>query len=158
MYLALKLVHIIAVVAFLGNISIGLFWKAIADRSGSAAIIAHTIKGIIAADRLITVPSILVLLGAGIAAALTAGVPLLHTGWILWSLVLFTIAGLAFMPLSLTQRRMAAVAETGMREPKQKKAYENLSKAWNFWGSIALLAPAIVLVLMVLKPALPTLP
>src|SRR5579862_9894649 len=103
MYLALKTVHILAVVAFLGNISVGLFWKRFADRTGDAAIVAHTLRGIIAADRLITIPSIVVIVLAGVALAIAAGIPILGTGWVLWAIVLFGISGIAFAPVSRAQ-------------------------------------------------------
>ena len=41
MYLALKTLHLLAVVLFLGNIITGLFWKAHADRSADPRIIAQ---------------------------------------------------------------------------------------------------------------------
>jgi uncharacterized membrane protein len=136
-YLLLKTVHLFAVVAFLGNISVGLFWKAAADRTGNPAIIMHTVRSIILADRLITIPSIIVLFAAG---------------------VLFAIAGLAFAPLSSTQVRLAEAAAQMPTEPTARGRYEQLSGARNFWGLIALGAPIVVLVLMVFKPDLPALP
>jgi uncharacterized membrane protein len=157
-YLALKTIHLLAVVAFLGNISVGLYWKAAADATRDAAIMAHTMKSIIRGDRLITIPSIIVLFVAGIAAALNAHVPLLHTGWILWSLALFTISGMAFGPLSRVQSRLAEAAAQIAADAAARERYESLSRAWNVWGLIALGAPVVVLVLMVVKPSLPALP
>ena len=52
LYLVLKAIHVLAVVAFLGNITVGVFWKAFADRTGNAAVMAHTIDGIVRADRI----------------------------------------------------------------------------------------------------------
>jgi len=158
MYLVLKTLHVIAVVAFLGNISVGLFWKAVADRSGSAEIMHHTMKSIILGDRLITIPSIIVLFFAGLATALHAHIPLLHTGWVLWSLVLFTISGLAFAPLSRTQVQLASTAAEMTTDETARGRYEHLSRGWTFWGLIALGAPVVVLVLMIVKPGLPALP
>ena len=66
LYLALKTVHVLAAVAFLGNIIVGGFWKALADRTGNAAIMAHTIDGIIKADRIFTIPAVIVLAPPGI--------------------------------------------------------------------------------------------
>jgi len=151
-YLLLKVVHVIAVVAFLGNISTGLFWKAIADRSGRPEIAAHTLRGIILSDRLITIPSIVVILIAGFGAASISGWTILGTGWILWSLVLFMIAGIAFMPVSRAQRELADLASAGT--PLTSDAYRKLSRRWEVWGTVALVTPLLALVLMVIKPAL----
>ena len=41
MFLWFKLIHIIAVIVFLGNIALGIFWKAIADQSRDPRIIAQ---------------------------------------------------------------------------------------------------------------------
>ena len=153
-YLVLKLVHVVAVVAFLGNISTGLFWKAIADRSGKSEIVAHTLRGIILSDRLITIPSIIVILIAGFGAASIGGWTILGTGWILWSLILFIIAGIAFVPVSRAQRELADLAESGGPGFVASVAYRRLSHRWELWGGIALLAPLLAVVLMVLKPAL----
>ena len=157
MYLAVKLIHIFAVVMFLGNITVGLFWKRYGDRSGNAAIMAHTIRGIIAADRLITVPSIIVIVAAGLTLAAIGGIPILGTGWLLWSIVLFLLSGIAFMPLTRVQVSLAETAGGGMQSAQEKERYEALSKQWDLWGAIALLLPIAALFLMVLKPVLPAL-
>lgn len=152
LYLLLKLIHIAGVVLFLGNITVGVFWKAYADRTGNAAIMANTIDGIIAADKIFTIPGIVILLGGGIGAALVARIPILSTGWLLWGIVAFILAGLAFGPLSRAQRRISIAAHGG-----NFQEYEELSKAWNFWGTIAMILPIVAFVLMILKPALPAL-
>lgn len=156
MYLILKLVHVAAVIIFVGNISVGIFWKAIADRTRDAAIIAHTTQGIIGADRVFTIPAIFVLLIGGFGAALVGGIPILSTGWILWAIVLFIIAGIAFGPLSRTQRQLAAEARAGAGSGNMDWGrYKALSNKWNFLGLIALATPLLAVAIMVLKPVLP---
>jgi uncharacterized membrane protein len=150
MYLIWKLIHIAGVVLFLGNITVGIFWKSYADRTGNAAIMASTMDGIIAADRVFTIPGIVLLLIGGFGAAAVGGIPILATGWLLWSIVAIILAGLAFGPLSRAQRRISIAAHGG-----NFQEYEELSKGWLFWGTIALVLPIIAFVLMVLKPSLP---
>jgi uncharacterized membrane protein len=150
LYLILKLVHVAGVVLFLGNITVGVFWKAHADRSGNAAIMASTMDGIIAADKIFTIPGILILLAGGFGAAAVGHIPILSTGWLLWGLIAFVLAGLAFGPLSRAQRRISFAAHAG-----NFQEYQELSKSWNFWGTLALLFPVIAFVLMILKPTLP---
>ena len=157
MYLALKTVHVLAVVAFLGNISLGLFWKRFADRTGDPAIIAHTMRTIIALDRLITIPTIVVIVATGIGLTLIAGIPLLGTGWVLWAIVLLVISGLAFVPVARAQVEMYDAAKTGMQNAEERARYLQFSHVWDRWGSLALLSPLIALALMVIKPALPAL-
>jgi uncharacterized membrane protein len=154
-YLGLKLIHVLAVVLFLGNITTGIFWKAHADRTRNPAIIGHMLEGIIQADRLFTMPPILFILIGGIGAAIAGHLPMLGTGWIFWSIVLFVVSGIAFMAHVVpAQRKMLAlVRKSG--ETLDWVAYRSLSHRWELWGAVALVTPAIAAVLMVMKPALP---
>ncbi|MBI1731043.1 DUF2269 family protein [Candidatus Acetothermia bacterium] len=157
-FLVLKLLHILAVVIFLGNITLGLFWKAHADKTKNPDIITHTLQGIIRSDRIFTIPSVLLIVIFGFSAAITGGYPILRTGWIFWAIVLFTISGISFMmkvvPL---QRQLLEVAESGQKGGKLDwTLYEKLSKEWELYGGIALLAPLLAAAMMVLKPALPS--
>lgn len=157
MYLWLKLLHVIAVVLFLGNIITGLFWHAHAARTRDPGRIAHIMDGIIASDRLFTIPSVVVIAVTGVAAALTAGYPIVRTGWIFWSLVLFGVSGVIFMarvaPLQVRLRAAAAAARSGAEF--DWPAYRRLALRWELWGGAALLTPLGALVLMVLKPQIP---
>src|ERR1700694_40859 len=155
MYLVLKFVHVLAVIMLVGNITVGIFWKTIADQTKDARIIAYTLAGIIGADRWFTIPGIILLLLGGFGAAGVAKIPILATGWILWALILFIIAGIAFGPLSRAQREMRAVAEAGMGGTMDWERYDALTKRWNMLGMLALITPLIAVFLMVTKPALP---
>jgi uncharacterized membrane protein len=155
MYLWLKLLHLAAVVAFLGNITTGLFWHAHAASTRDPRLLAHTMDGIIRADRLFTVPGVLVITLAGFAAAGIGRLPILHTGWIVWTLVLFLASGLAFMlrvvPL---QRQLHAYARKGAETGAfDFGVYHALARRWEIWGAVALLTPLAGMALMVLKPA-----
>jgi len=156
MYLILKFVHVLAVIIFVGNITVGIFWKSIADATRDPRIIAHTMKGIIGADRWFTIPAIIVLLIGGFGAAAIGKYPILATGWILWGLGLFIIAGLAFGPVARAQRRMAAIAQTAVTSGVMNwEEYAGAERTWNIAGAIALIAPLVAVAVMVLKPALP---
>lgn len=155
MYLALKLLHVAAVILFLGNITTGLFWKAHGDRSGDARIMAHTLDGIIRSDRLFTIPGVLAITAAGIAAALEGDLPILGTGWIWQSIVLFSLSGMAFVwRIAPLQVRLRALAREGAERGGLDEAqYRRVSRAWELWGLVGVLAPVGALALMVLKPA-----
>jgi len=156
MYLWFKLLHVVAVIVFMGNISLGIFWKDIADRSRDPRIMAHTLRGIILADRRFTIPAIIVIVVGGVATAIAEQIPMLATGWILWSIALFVVSGIAFGPVSRAQREMAALATEGVKTGAlDETRYRTFSASWNVWGLIALVAPAIAVALMVLKPSQP---
>ena len=156
MYLILKVVHVFAVVLFLGNIITGAFWASLARKTRDPKVIAQTFEGISRSDRWFTMPGVTLLTIAGIAAALIAGVPMLGTGWIFWSIVLLIISGVAFMfRVGPLQRQIATLARAGSGGQTDWAKHELLYRSWALWGGIATLAPLVALVLMVLKPELP---
>jgi uncharacterized membrane protein len=156
MYLWLKLVHLLAVVLFIGNIVTGVFWHKHALRTRDSKLLAHAMDGVIRSDRLFTMPSVLLIIASGVFAAIQGGFPILRTPWILWTLVLFGVAGIVFgARLTPLQRKMRTLAEAGAKSGAfDYVAYHRLSKQWDFWGAVATIAPLLGLALMVLKPAL----
>ena len=154
MELWFKLFHVASVIAFLGNITTGIFWHAHAARTRNAGILAHTMDGIIRSDRIFTMPGVIGIIVFGFAAAGRKGLPILHTGWILWTIVLFTISGLVFMArVAPLQRKLRAIAAAGAESGSfDVAAYHALARQWEIWGAVALLTPLAGLALMVLKP------
>lgn len=154
-YLIWKLVHVLGVIAFLGNIVTGVFWAAHARRGGDAALVAATFDGIIRSDRWFTIPGVIVITVSGIAAAVRGGFPILGTGWILWGLVLFIISGVVFMArVGPLQDRLHRIAVAGTPD---WAAFDREYRRWLHWGLVATLAPLGATALMILKPALPAL-
>jgi uncharacterized membrane protein len=154
MYLAMKLVHVVAVIMFLGNITTGVFWKAHGDRTRDPRVIAAIMDGIIRSDRWFTMPGVALIIIAGFGAAGIGKIPMLRTPWILWSIILFSVSGLAFMiRLVPLQRRMRDLARSATDEASfDWTEYQRLSGQWNTWGGIALVTPLVAAALMVLKP------
>jgi len=154
MYLWLKLIHVVAVVAFLGNITTGLFWHLHAARTRDPRLLAFTMDGIIRSDRLFTVPGVLVIILSGVGAAMHAHYPLLGTFWIRWALLLFAVSGIVFMArVAPLQRKLLALARSGAESGSfDYKQYASVARQWELWGALALLAPLAAVVLMVLKP------
>lgn len=156
MYLLFKVVHILGVVAFLGNILTGLFWHGHAWRTGDPKLIAHTMSGIIRSDRVFTMPSVLVLIAAGVASAVIGRIPMLSTGWILWTLILFVGAGAVFgtrvAPLQRKMLELARAGETGAAFDRTQ--YSQLVRQWTLWGWIGFSLPLVGVALMVFKPVI----
>lgn len=150
-YLILKLIHVLAAIVFLGNITVGPFWKVRAERTEDPTKIIDTFKGIINADRYFTMPGVAALIIFGIGAALHGGYNLITTGWVFWSIILLLISMIAFMARVVPiQKKIIALSE----DPKKFnwEEYKKLSKKWDVWGSIGTLAPYVSVVLMVIKP------
>ncbi len=153
MYTFWKLLHLLAMVLFLGNIITGLFWHRHALRTMNRELLAFTMDGIIRSDRWMTIPAVVVLTSAGIAAAVAGGLPLLRTGWIFWSVLALSLSGVTFgvfvAPLQRQLRTLATAS--GAFDDAQ---YRRLSLRWELWGGVATALPLVAVVLMVSKPAL----
>jgi len=150
-YFYLVLIHILAVIIFLGNITITPFWKLQAEKTKDRLVMLRTWQGIIKADRLFTMPGVSILLLFGIGAALHGGYNLISTGWIFWSLILYVISGAAFMAKVVPiQKNIVALSKDESKFGWDE--YKKLAKQWDIWGSVATIAPWIAVVLMVLKP------
>ncbi len=153
-YLLLKSLHVVSVVLFLGNIITGVFWKVHADLGGELRARAQALDGIIKSDKVFTVPGVLLIIVTGVALALVGNLPILGTPWILWSLVLFGIAGATFgIKVGPLQKKLLANVRAGLTGSWNSAEYLALSRSWQVWGIVATAAPLLALFLMVIKPA-----
>lgn len=157
MYLWLKLIHVVSVIAFLGNIATGLFWHTQAARSRNPLLLGFVMRGIIHSDRVFTVPGVFAIIISGVATAMQAGLPILGTTWILWTLVLFSVSGLVFvLRVAPLQRALLSLAESGTQSASSfdYSYYQPVARRWETWGAIALVTPLVGVGLMILKPIL----
>ncbi|HWR32674.1 MAG TPA: DUF2269 family protein [Chitinophagaceae bacterium] len=156
-YLILKAIHLLAVVAFLGNIVTGLFWMKFARKTNDIKIIHHTAAGIIASDKLFTIPGVIIITAAGFSSAIYGGIKLLRTGWIFWPIILFSLSGLFFaFKVAPLQGKMSKYLVTDtLDKTNPLEQFDRLLRQWEFWGLLALLTPVISFLMMILKwPAL----
>ena len=156
MYLVMKLLHVASVVAFLGNITTGLFWHRHAARTRDPRLLFHVMDGIIRSDRWFTLPGVLMIIVTGFAAAGMGGYPVLRTPWIAASIVLFSISGVLFgVRVAPLQKQLREMARKGLDAGTfDYAAYHALAQRWEAWGAVALVTPLLAMVLMVLKPVL----
>ncbi len=149
----LKLIHLVAVMIFLGNIVTGLFWMHIAVKTMDLKIITFTMKGIIKADKYFTIPGVIIITAGGILAAIYGHFPILRTGWIFWSIILFSISGFAFA-LKVAPLQKEIYSLTFSKGASNDFNWNNFNKVylqWEIWGLIALLTPLAAFVMMILK-------
>jgi uncharacterized membrane protein len=149
-YILYKLIHLIAVMIFLGNIILGLFWMHFAVNTKDVKIINHTILGIIKADQYFTIPGVIIITLGGLMAAMAGNYPIIRTGWIFWSIVMFTVSGIAFM-IKVVPLQKKMYQFTINQEVFNWNEFYKLFKAWDFWGIVALISPIIAFVFMILK-------
>lgn len=152
-YLVLKAIHLLAVVAFLGNIVTGLFWMKFARKTNDVKIIHHTAKGLIASDKLFTIPGVLIITAAGFYAAIYGGLPLLRTGWLFWPIILFSLSGIffAYKVAPLQGKMKRAVEGETSTVVLENGRFDYLLKQWELWGFLAVITPVISFFMMILK-------
>jgi len=150
-YFSLVLIHVIAVIIFLGNITITPFWKLQAEKIKDRLHILNIWEGIILSDRFFTMPGMIILLIFGIGAAAHLKVNFIDTGWIFWSIIMYIISGASFMVKMVPiQKKIVALAKDEARFGWDE--YRKLTKQWDIWGSLVTITPWIAVILMVLKP------
>jgi uncharacterized membrane protein len=152
-YSYLKLVHLIPVMLFLGNIVTGLFWMRFAVKTKDLKIINFAMKGIIKLDRYFTIPGVIIITAGGMFTAIYGHFPILRTGWIFWSIIMFSISGLVFS-IKLIPLQKQIYNLTLNKETSTDFDWINFRKiyvAWDSWGLIALLTPLAAFIMMVLK-------
>ncbi len=147
-YLWLKLLHLTAVVLFLGNITTGLFWIHRIKHRRSPAALADAMDGIIGSDRLFTIPAVAFIILSGFSAAVFGGLPVLRVGWIAWGLGLFAFSGLMFLWLAPLQRR---IRDYALQPDADWDTCRAMLGRWDLFGAASLIPAWIAFALMVLK-------
>jgi uncharacterized membrane protein len=153
LYLILKSLHVVSVILFLGNIITGVFWKIHGDAQGDLRAREQALAGIIASDRLFTLPGVVLIIVSGTWMALSAHIPLLSTLWTAAGIWLFLASGLMFsLRVQPLQKQLLANVRAGLAGNWDEATYRAMSRAWAIWGGIATLLPLIVIFFMVFKP------
>ncbi len=150
-YLIWKLIHVIAAIVFIGNITTGIFWKLQADKFKDRLKILETFRILMKADRIFTMPSVIILIIFGIGAAMQGNFSLVETPWIFGGIILIIISTFAFMS-KVVPIQKKIIALTSNEQKYKWEDYQTLSKAWNFWSLVGVISSYIAVVLMILKP------
>ena len=142
-----------AVIIFLGNIITGHFWMHIAMKSKDMKIIRHSILGVIKSDRIFTIPGVILILAGGVLAAVYGRIPILRTGWVFWSIVMFALSGVIFSTkLSAYQRKIYELSLRDSSTTDQEwHTLNTVYVKWKTWGFIAISLPLAALAMMILK-------
>ena len=152
-YLAFKVVHLLGVVLFLGNIIVTGVWKTLADQTREPSTIAFAQRLVTITDWVFTLGGIILILIGAYGMVATGGLDPLRTTWLLWGQGLFIVSGviwaLILVPTQISQARMARDFARGGAIPAR---YWHLGRRWMIWGTIATLLPLANLYVMVVKP------
>jgi uncharacterized membrane protein len=152
-YLIVKWLHVLSSTVLFGTGLGSAFYMYFTNRSGEVRAIAIVTRRVVIADWLFTTPTAIVQPVTGFWLIHIANMPW-TTGWILWSLVLYVIAGACWLPVVWIQIRMAEMAETaaaaGTPLPARFWRYHAM---WTALGWPAFIAFIAIFFLMVVKPA-----
>jgi uncharacterized membrane protein len=152
-YLLAKWVHILSSTLLFGTGLGSAFYMFFASRTRDPRVIAPVVKYVVIADWLFTTPTIIIQPLSGLYMVHLVGYSLLST-WLLWSIILYFVAGAAWLPVVWIQMKMRDMAQVAVREATTlPDLYWKYLRAWVALGIIAFVALVVVFYLMVLRPA-----
>ncbi|WP_343732992.1 DUF2269 domain-containing protein [Duganella sp.] len=153
-YLAIKWLHILSATLMFGTGFGTAFYMFFANRSGNVQAIAVVSRLVARADWWFTTPSVIIQPLSGLWMIHLAGFPL-SSGWIVWSVALYLLAGACWLPVVWLQLRMRDMAAQAARDGVPLPArYWRFEKIWTALGFPAFGALLVVYWLMVHKPVL----
>jgi uncharacterized membrane protein len=151
-----RLLHVLAVVLFLGNLTTSLFWAAHATRTRHSSVVAHTFEGIRRSDLWFTLPGALGIVAGGVAAAVRMELSILGTGWVVWAIGLLGMGlGVLVTVRAGLQRDLQELVGSGSGDDVPWKEYDLLYRYWRSWTLIAIAGPLGSVLLMTYRPPLP---
>ena len=151
-YLVLKWLHVLSSTLLFGTGLGSAYYMFFASLTRDPRTIAHVVRRVVIADWLFTTTTIVFQPLSGWRMAHLVGLPL-TTPWILWSLVLFGLAGLCWLPVVWMQIRMRRMAEAAVRnDTAMPPVYYRWLRIWVALGIVAFVALVVVFWLMVAKP------
>jgi uncharacterized membrane protein len=153
-YLAIKTIHILSATLLFGTGLGSAFYKWRADKSGDLASIAATNKNVVLADWLFTTPTVVIQPITGGLLAYRHGYSLSEP-WLLFSLLLFLVAGVCWLVVVYLQIRMRNVSRLSLNsQTPLPGTYHRYTKFWFWLGVPAFCSILLVYGLMVVKPSM----
>lgn len=150
-YLTLKYIHLLSMVLLFGTGLGSAFYKWMADRSKNVTHMAMVNKHVVLADWLFTTPTIIIQPITGIWMLQIIHIPL-DTQWVVYSLLLYALAGLCWLPVVWLQIKMEKLSTQAMQQAcALDESYWRYAKAWFYLGVPAFCAMVLIVLLMVMK-------
>jgi uncharacterized membrane protein len=152
-YLLTKWVHIVSSTLLFGTGLGSAYYMFFASLTRDPHVVNTVVRYVVLADWLFTTPTIIIQPLSGLYLVHLAGYPL-HSTWLLWSIVLYLVAGAAWLPVVWMQIRMRELALAADRDKTPlPPRYWSFLRAWVALGVVAFVALVVVFYLMVMKPA-----
>jgi uncharacterized membrane protein len=152
-YLIIKWLHIVSSTLLFGTGIGSAFYLLFASLSRDVRAIAVVSRHVVRADWLFTATTVVFQPLSGFYLAHLAGFPL-NSRWIVWSVMLYLVAGACWLPVVWLQMRMRDMAQASARDGLSLPAlYWRYLRIWAALGVPAFFALIIVFYLMTAKPA-----
>lgn len=151
-YQVVKWLHVLSSTLLFGTGLGSAYYMFFASRTRDPIVIAVVVRHVVVADWLFTATTVVFQPLSGFYLAYLAGFPL-HSRWIVWSIVLYLVAGACWLPVVWMQMRMRDMAVRAIQQKQALPAqYERYLKRWVLLGIPAFTALVAVFYLMVAKP------
>ena len=151
-YLIAKWLHVLSSTILFGTGIGTAFYIFFGTRASDPTVAAAFMRWAVVADWLFTATTIIFQPLSGFYLAHLVQLPL-TSRWIVWSLVLYVVAGACWIPVVFIQMRMRRLAEAAAAAGTALPAdYDRLLRWWVALGIPAFFSLVIVFYLMVAKP------
>ena len=151
-YIVVKWLHVLSSTILFGTGLGSAFYTFVASRSRDPAAAAFVLRWVVVADWVFTTTAVIVQPVTGFYLVYLAGY-MPTSRWILWSTILYFVAGACWLPVVWMQIRMRDLAREAVaaRTPLPDR-YFRLFRAWIALGIPAFASLVVVFFLMVAKP------
>ena len=151
--IVVKFLHVLSS-TFLFGTGVGTaFYLLVASRSRNVQVVAAVARYVVVADWIFTATTIVFQPLSGLYLAHRLGYPL-SSPWLYWSIVLFVIAALCWLPVVWIQMRLRDLAvDAANRGEELPLRYHDYLGAWAALGVPALISFLVIFYLMVARPA-----
>lgn len=154
MYEILLFLHIVGACVLFGTGAGIAFFMLISNQRGTPAEIAHVGGIVVLADFIFTASAVIVQPITGWLLAREAGWPMME-GWVLYSLCLYVIVGLFWLPVVWIQMQLHEMAKkAAATDADLPPRYKKLYRIWILCGFPAFIGVVGILWLMITKPVL----
>ncbi|MCW0180745.1 MAG: DUF2269 domain-containing protein [Zavarzinia sp.] len=151
-YTLVKLLHILSSTVLFGTGIGTAFQMLMSARDGRPEVVARVAAQVVWADWWFTTPAVVVQPVSGLALVHLAGYSL-GEPWLLASLALYAVAGAAWLPVVVIQRRLRDLAETAAAAGLPlSQAWRRLFRLWFLLGWPGFGAVVGIFALMVIRP------
>jgi uncharacterized membrane protein len=151
-YLILKWVHIFSSTLLFGTGLGSAYYKYMTDRSGDLKAMAVTNRNVVLADWVFTTPTVILQPLTGFGLIYISGYSFTET-WIWLSIILFSLAGLCWLPVVYLQIVMRNLSEESLKQNSElPEKYWRYARLWFWLGVPAFISLVAVFALMVFKP------